>query len=71
MTDGGSTTTCGRNIDLGNISRIERLHDGSMREAICKSITAGVTYVAAAGNSTVDASTYVPAAFPEVIGSPL
>ena len=39
----------------------------AIREAICRSTAAGVTYVAAAGNSTVDTSTFIPAAFPEVI----
>lgn len=37
-------------------------HDG-----ICRSVLAGVTYVAAAGNNAADAKGYVPAAFDEVI----
>ena len=41
--------------------------DGGIREAICRAHAAGITFVAAAGNSTVDASTFIPAAFPEVI----
>ena len=38
-----------------------------MRQAICTSVAAGITYVAAAGNSTTDASTFYPANYPEVI----
>ena len=48
--------------------RLDReLHRGGIREAICNSVAAGDHYVAAAGNSTVDTSTFIPAAFPEVI----
>jgi subtilisin family serine protease len=36
-------------------------------DSICRSVTAGVTYVVAAGNSSVDAATSVPAAYDEVI----
>jgi subtilisin len=39
----------------------------SLRQAICNSVTAGVTYVVAAGNSASDAAGFVPAAYPEVI----
>ncbi len=42
-------------------------NDGALREAICRSVESGVTYVAAAGNSAVDVSGQVPASFPEVI----
>jgi len=42
-------------------------NDGALREAICKSVASGVTYVAAAGNSSVDVSGQVPGSFPEVI----
>ena len=41
--------------------------DGALREAICKSVESGVTYVVAAGNSSVDVAGQVPASFPEVI----
>lgn len=37
-------------------------HDG-----ICRSVQAGVTYVAAAGNNAADAKGFVPAAFDEVV----
>ncbi|HEV2088910.1 MAG TPA: S8 family serine peptidase [Cryptosporangiaceae bacterium] len=50
----GSDSACGSNLD-------------AMREAICRSVRAGVTYVVAAGNSTADASTFVPAAYDDVI----
>ena len=38
-----------------------------MRQAICAAVGAGITFVVAAGNSTVDADTFYPANFPEVI----
>jgi subtilisin len=55
------------NMSLGDVGSIGTCTDGSIREAICNSVAAGVVYVAAAGNSTVDTSTFIPAAFPEVI----
>ena len=55
------------NMSLGDVGGIGTCTDGSIREAICTSVAAGVTYIAAAGNSTVDASGFIPAAFPEVI----
>ena len=39
----------------------------AMHKAICNSVAAGITYVVAAGNSAADASTFVPAAYDEVI----
>jgi subtilisin family serine protease len=39
----------------------------ALHDAICGSVAAGVTYVVAAGNSAMDASTFVPAAYAEVI----
>ena len=36
-------------------------------KAICGSVAAGVTYVAAAGNSGANFANYVPAAYPEVL----
>jgi subtilisin family serine protease len=38
-----------------------------LHDAICRSVAAGVTYVAAAGNSSADAKDFVPAAYDEVI----
>ena len=55
------------NMSLGDVGSIGTCTDGGIRQAICASVAAGVTYVAAAGNSTVDTSTFIPAAFPEVI----
>ena len=54
-------------MSLGDTGSIGNCTDGGVREAICRSIPAGVVYTAAAGNSTVDTSTFIPAAFPEVI----
>ncbi|HEY0698059.1 MAG TPA: S8 family peptidase [Micromonospora sp.] len=50
----GSDSACGSNKD-------------AMHEAICRSVAAGVTYVVAAGNSAANSSTFVPAAYDEVI----
>jgi subtilisin family serine protease len=42
--------------------------DGDLvHQAVCRSVAAGVTYVAAAGNDHADASTVIPAAYSEVI----
>jgi subtilisin len=38
-----------------------------LHQAICRSTAAGVTYVVAAGNSTANLDTFVPAAYPEVL----
>jgi hypothetical protein len=38
-----------------------------LHQAICRSVAAGTTDVAAAGNDHADASTTIPAAYPEVI----
>jgi subtilisin len=38
-----------------------------LHDAICRSVATGVTYVAAAGNSSADAKDFVPAAYDEVI----
>jgi subtilisin family serine protease len=46
---------------------IGRCTDGGLREAICSSVAAGVTYAVAAGNDGANVSGYVPAAYPEVI----
>ncbi|MFC3890134.1 S8 family peptidase [Lentzea rhizosphaerae] len=50
----GSDSACGSNKD-------------AMHEAICRSVSAGVTYVVAAGNSAANSSTFVPATYAEVI----
>jgi subtilisin len=42
-------------------------NDGGLRQAICRSVEAGVTYTVAAGNSAVDVAGQVPSSFPEVI----
>jgi subtilisin len=59
-------------IEVANMSMVGpgtqgSCNDGALREAICKSVESGVTYIVAAGNSTVDVATQVPASFPEVI----
>ena len=39
----------------------------ALHDAICRSVSSGVTYAVAAGNSSADAKNFVPAAFDEVI----
>ena len=39
----------------------------ALHDAVCRSVTAGVTYTVAAGNESADAATRVPASFNEVI----
>ncbi len=50
------------NLSFGGDASSEALHT-----AIIKSMSAGVTYAAAAGNGAKDASSVIPASFPEVI----
>lgn len=52
LSGGGSDTGC---------------QDGGMNEAICNAVSAGVTFVVAAGNEAVDAATRAPASYDEVI----
>ena len=59
-------------IDVANMSLSGSGSDGScssssLHQAICNSVNAGTTYVVAAGNSSADASSRVPAAYDEVI----
>jgi subtilisin family serine protease len=55
------------NLSLAGSGDSGNCTDGGLRQAICRSVEAGVTYVVAAGNSRVDVATQVPASFPEVI----
>jgi subtilisin len=54
----------GGGSDDGNCGNTNK---DAMHKAICGSVTAGVTYVVAAGNSNVDFATFVPAAYDEVL----
>ena len=53
-------------IDVANLS-LGGPNSSALNDAIKKSVAAGVTYVVAAGNSKVDASTTSPANSPDVI----
>ncbi|WP_353354048.1 S8 family serine peptidase [Intrasporangium sp. DVR] len=55
------------NMSLGGGGSEGSCTDHGLREAICRSTAAGVTYVVAAGNASADASSFVPATYPEVI----
>jgi subtilisin len=55
------------NMSLGGSGSQGHCNDGGLRQAICQSVAAGVTYVAAAGNSATNAAGFVPASYPEVI----
>lgn len=61
MSLGGSGVATASNANCTN-GNADALHT-----AICNSVKAGVTYVAAAGNSGANASSFVPAAYDEVI----
>ncbi|HUR75631.1 MAG TPA: S8 family serine peptidase [Sporichthya sp.] len=55
------------NMSLSGLDPDLGCDDGALHEAICRSVTAGVTYTVAAGNSSEDAQDYSPASFDEVI----
>lgn len=58
------------NMSLGADVRVadtSTCTSGALRIAICNSVSAGITYAVAAGNSKKDASKFVPAAYDEVI----
>jgi subtilisin len=55
------------NMSLGGTGGAGSCTDGGLRQAVCASVAAGVTYVVSAGNSATDASSFVPGRFPEVI----
>ena len=55
------------NMSLAGPGAEGSCNDGALREAICRSVESGVTYIVAAGNSTVDVSSQVPSSFPEVV----
>jgi subtilisin len=54
-------------IDVVNLSFGAVGQNAALHSAIIKSVAAGVTYTAAAGNEGKDASSVFPASFPEVI----
>jgi hypothetical protein len=59
------------NMSLGgagsNDNNCGRTGGDALHTAICSSVAAGITYVVAAGNSGSNFSTFVPAAYPEVL----
>ena len=54
----------GRGSDDGNCGKSNR---DVMHKAVCGAVANGIVVVVAAGNSSADASTYVPAAYDEVL----
>jgi subtilisin family serine protease len=54
-------------IEVANMSLGCQCNSAAMNTAIANSVAAGVTYVVAAGNDTMDASTFSPANHPDVI----
>jgi subtilisin len=54
-------------IDVANLSFGGDGSNTALRTAIINSVSSGVTYAAAAGNDEKDASTVIPASYPEVI----
>lgn len=54
-------------LDVVNLSFGGDGQDPALQTAISNSVAAGVTYVAAAGNENEDASSTIPASYPEVI----
>lgn len=55
------------NMSLGGSGANDTCTGAALHRAICSSVAAGVTYAVAAGNSNVDANTFVPATYNEVI----
>jgi subtilisin family serine protease len=55
------------NMSLGGDDDQGSCNDGFLREAICNSVAAGLTYTVAAGNDNEDAKRHAPANYPEVI----
>jgi subtilisin family serine protease len=55
------------NMSLGGSAAEGSCHDGGLHQAICASVSAGVTYAVAAGNAAADAAFFVPASYDEVI----
>jgi len=54
-------------IEVANMSLGCQCNSAAMNTAIANSVAAGVTYVVAAGNNAMDASTFSPANHPDVI----
>jgi subtilisin len=57
---------------IGNANAADQLACGdpgtsALHQALCNSISAGVSYTVAAGNNASDAANFIPATFPEVI----
>jgi subtilisin len=64
------------NIKVANLSLVGagqndnncgNTNNDAEHQAICRSITSGVTYVTAAGNNATNFASYTPAAYPEVL----
>ena len=51
-------------MSLGDAGPLGTCTDGGLRQAICTSVAAGITYIAAAGNSSTDAADVHPCRIP-------
>lgn len=71
-TNSASTGIKVANMSLGGVNSSDDGNCGNtnkdaLHQAICKSVAAGITYVAAAGNNSQDFSNFTPAAYSEVL----
>jgi subtilisin len=55
------------NMSLGGPGANDGCAGSALHQAICNSVSAGVVYAVAAGNSNTDANTFVPATYNQVI----
>jgi subtilisin len=66
--DGNATNNIDvANMSIGDFGEMGSCSDGGLHQAICESVATGIVYTAAAGNSSVETSEFIPAAYPEVV----
>ena len=62
-----TSNAAAKNIKVANLSLGCQCNSQALHDAIIRSVTAGVTYAVAAGNSAIDVSGFQPASYPEVV----